>query len=132
MNRWCGTGRLTRDPDIRRTNEGTVIARFTVACDRRFKKEGQAQADFISCIAFNKTAEFMEKYFSKGMKIEVDGRIQTGSYDDKEGVKHYTTDIVCESVGFGESKKSSSETAEPIDEGFVNVPENIDMELPFA
>ena len=130
MNRCCITGRLTRDPDIRQTNEGTVIARFTVACDRRFKKDGQAQADFISCIAFNKTAEFMEKYFSKGMKIEVDGRIQTGSYEDKEGVKHYTTDIVCESVGFGESKKSSEPKED--EDGFINVPEGVDSELPFA
>lgn len=130
MNRWCGTGRLTKDPDIKTTQDGVVIARFTVACDRRFKRENQS-ADFISCIAFNKTAEFMEKYFTKGMKIEVDGRIQTGSYE-KDGVKHYTTDIVCESVGFGESKKKGEESAAPIDEGFVNVPDDINTELPFA
>ena len=130
MNRWCGTGRLTKAPDIRQTTEGTVIARFTVACDRKFKKDGNA-ADFISCVAFGKTAEFLEKYFDKGMKIEIDGRIQTGSYE-KDGVKHYTTDIVCESVGFGESKKKGEESAAPIDEGFVNVPDNIETELPFA
>ena len=141
MNHWNGTGRLTRDPDIRVTQgqDQTTIARFTVACDRRFKKDGQDSADFISCVAFGKLAEWFEKYIHKGMKVEIDGRIQTGSYE-KDGVKHYTTDIIVESAGFGESKKAQGETtetantAEPeVDEdGFINVPEGIDSELPFA
>ncbi len=139
MNHWNGTGRLTRDPDIRTTQgqDQTVVARFTVACDRRFRKEGQAQADFISCVAFGKLAEWFEKYIHKGMKVEIDGRIQTGSYE-KDGVKHYTTDIVVESASFAESKKAQGETAEAPaepeadEDGFINAPEGIDSELPFA
>ena len=129
MNVWCGTGRLTKDVDVRTSQDGLTISRFTVACDRKYKKDEQ-KADFISCVAFGNTAVFIEKYFIKGMKIEIEGRIQTGSYE-KDGVKHYTTDIVCESVAFGESKKRE-EQKEPIDEGFVNVPADVETELPFA
>ena len=132
MNAWHGTGRLTKAPDMRKGD--TTVARFTVACDRAFKREGQDSADFISCVAFGKTAEFIERYFAKGMKIEVNGRIQTGSYTDKEGVKHYTTDVICESVAFGESKRAAGreEKEERPDEGFVNVAEGVNTELPFA
>ena len=130
MNAWHGTGRLTKAPDMRKGD--TTVARFTVACDRAFKREGQDSADFISCVAFGKTAEFIEKYFTKGMKIEVNGRIQTGSYE-KDGVKHYTTDVICDSVAFAESKKAAGEEAkkESPDDGFLNVPEG-STDLPFA
>lgn len=129
MNKWTGVGRLTADPQINMSNGGTSIARFTVACDRRFKTEGQPTADFISCVAFGKTAEFIEKYFHKGNRIGLVGRIQTGSYE-KDGVKHYTTDIMIEEVEFVESKGSVSEQKEQTPD-FVNIPDNIAEEMPF-
>lgn len=135
------TGRLTRDPDIRYTDGGKSIARFTLAVDRRYKQENGPTADFPSCIAFGKTAEFIEQYFRQGMKMELTGRIQTGSYTNRDDVKVYTTDIVAEQVGFGESKSASRnhEGASgfgggfgPEDgDGFMNVPDGIDEELPF-
>lgn len=127
MNKWCGTGRMTKDADMRATSE-TLVARFTIACDRRFKKDGE-NADFISCVAFGKTAEFIEKYTHKGTKLEIVGRIQTGSYE-KDGRKIYTTDVVIESIEFAESKKK--EQKEEPEDDFVNVPEGVDEELPFA
>jgi len=138
MNKAILIGRFTRDPEVRYTDGGTSIARFTIAVDRRYKKEGDQQADFISCIAFGKTAEFVEKYFKQGMKMVVEGRIQTGSYTNKDGVKVYTTDVVAENVEFAESKASGGGNAhlpEPsladANEGFVDIG-NIDMEeLPF-
>ena len=112
MNKVVLSGRLTKDVDFHQTNDSSV-ARFTVACDRRYKREGDEQtADFITCVAFGKTAEFMHNYFSKGMKINLAGRIQTGSYTNKEGVKVYTTDVVAEDVEFGESKNASQQTAQ--------------------
>lgn len=112
---------MTKDADIR-TNGDTTVSRFTVAIDRKYKKD---EADFISCVAFGKTAEWMEKYTHKGMKLEIEGRIQTGSYE-KDGKKVYTTDIICETVNFAESKKSETQT----DDGFVS---DVDMSnLPFA
>lgn len=135
MNKAQLVGRLVKDPDIKYTQDGTGIARFTVAVDRRFKREGQPEADFISCVAFGKTAEFLEKYFIKGMRIGLTGRIQTGKYDDKGGKTVYTTDIVAEEVEFVERKQSSSETSipapQPDNDGFMNIPEGIDEELPF-
>lgn len=135
------TGRLTRDPDIRYTDGGKSVARFTIAVDRRYKQENGPTADFPNCIAFGKTAEFIEQYFSQGMKLELTGRIQTGSYTNKDGVKVYTTDIVAEQVGFGESKSASRNHEgasgsgggfEPEGgDGFMNVPDGIDEELPF-
>ena len=115
------------------------------ACDRRFKQEGGPTADFINCVAFGKTAEFIEKYFSKGMKIEITGRIQTGSYTNQDGNKVYTTDVVTEQIGFGESKAASQGTqgsdgnandsnegvGQQDEYGFMNVPDGIDEELPF-
>lgn len=130
MNHWSGTGRLTRDVDVKTTQDKKTVARFTLACDRRYRKEGQDNADFISCVAFDKTAEFLEKYTHKGMKLEVDGRIQTGSYE-KDGVKHYTTDIFVESVGFAESKKAEEKTEFETD-GFINIPVGVAEEMPFA
>ena len=127
-------GRLTRDPEIRYTDGGASIARFGIAVDRRFKQENGADADFINIVAFGKTAEFIEKYFHKGMKIALNGRIQTGSYTDKDGKKVYTTDIVAENVEFCESKGTSSNNDAPApasDGDFMSVPDGMDEELPF-
>lgn len=143
MNSVNLTGRFTRDPDVRYTESGTSIARFTLAVDRRFKQENGPQADFVGCIAFGKTAEFVEKYFFKGMKMELSGRIQTGSYVNKDGVTVYTTDVVAEAVGFAESKAATQGHSaadnqqgggfgSPDSDGFMNIPEGvIDEELPF-
>ena len=128
-------GRLTRDPEIRYTDGGASIARFGLAVDRRFKQENGADADFINIVSFGKTAEFIEKYFHKGMKIALNGRIQTGSYTDKDGKKVYTTDIVAENVEFCESKGTSANNDAPApasDGDFMSVPDGIeDGELPF-
>ena len=130
MNKFIGMGRLTKDPDVRYTNDGMAIARLTLAIDRRFTKE--KEADFISCIAFNKTAEFIEKYLKKGTKIAVEGRIQTGSYTNKNGQKVYTTDVVIEQTEFAESK--GQEQAPPVNntpdvDGFMNIPDGVEDEL---
>ena len=127
-------GRLTRDPEVRYTDSGASIARFSLAVDRRFKQENGADADFINIVSFGKTAEFIEKYFHKGMKIALNGRIQTGSYTDKDGKKVYTTDIVAENVEFCESKGTSAnnDAPAPAQNGeFMNIPDGMDEELPF-
>lgn len=128
-------GRLTRDPEIRYTDGGASIARFGLAVDRRFKQENGADADFINIVSFGKTADFIEKYFHKGMKIALNGRIQTGSYTDKDGKKVYTTDIVAENVEFCESKGNSTnnDVQAPASNGdFMSIPDGIpDEELPF-
>ena len=136
MNRVCLCGRLTKDPDVRYTQgaEQMAIARYTLAVDRRKKDENSA--DFISCVAFGKSGEFTEKYLKKGMKILVEGRIQTGSYTNKDGKKIYTTDVVVESTEFAESKNSAQQApAEPtadMGEGFMRIPDGVDDEgLPF-
>lgn len=141
MNAVQLVGRLTKDPDVRYTDGGTSIARFSVACDRRFKRDGEDGADFIPCVAFGKTAEFMEKYFYKGKRIGLNGRIQTGSYTNKEGQKIYTTDVIVENVEFVESKGSDDngggfsqrpEPSRPIGDGFMNIPDGVEDEgLPF-
>jgi single-strand DNA-binding protein len=139
MNKALLVGRFTRDPEVRYTEGGTSIARFTIAVDRRFKQEGGQSADFISCVAFGKTAEFVEKYFKQGMKIGIEGRIQTGSFTNKDGVKVYTTDVVAENVEFVESKSSGGGHADygpqytpsVAGDGFMNIPDGIDEELPF-
>lgn len=128
MNSVVLCGRLTRDAEIKSTEKSTV-ARFTLAVDRRIKTEGQPEADFISCVAFGKTADFIGKYFHKGMKMILDGRIQTGSYTNKEGAKVYTTDVIAESVEFAESKRT--DTQESTGNEFVNIPEEVDAQLPF-
>lgn len=138
MNKAILMGRLIRDPEVRYTDSGTSIARLTLAVDRRFKQEGGQTADFISCITFGKTAEFIEKYFHQGSKMVAEGRIQTGSYTNKDGVKVYTTDVVLENVEFAESKSSGSSgqslNTEPsladANDGFVDIGE-INEELPF-
>ena len=137
MNVVCITGRMTRDPEVRYSQSGTAFASFTLAVDRRFKREGEPSADFPNCTAIGKTAEFLEKYFSKGMKAEVVGRIQTRNYDGKNG-KVYVTEIVAEQVNFAESKGDSaqkSNTAKPQNDpldGFMDIPDEIDEELPFG
>ena len=138
MNKVILMGRLTRDPEVRMSGD-TAVARFSLAVDRRFKKDGEQTADFINCVAFGKTGEFIEKYGRKGTKFVVDGRIQTGSYTNKDGQKVYTTDVVVEQVEFAESKASAdgntanntSNSNTPTDTGFMNIPDGIDEELPF-
>lgn len=117
MNLVCLMGRLTRDPEIK-TTESTTIARYTLAVDRRFKKDGEQGADFINCVAFGKSAEFAEKYFQKGTKIAVTGRIQIGSYEKEDGTKVYTTDIIVDNQEFAESKGTATpaEAAAPQEE----------------
>lgn len=120
-------GRLTRDPDVRTTQTGTTVARYTVAVDRIGKDQG---ADFISCVAFNKSAEFAEKYFKKGTKIVLEGTIQTGSYTNKDGQKVYTTDVIVNRQEFAESKGEAKPEAKS--EGFMSIPGGIDDEIPFG
>ena len=111
MNKVILMGRLTRDPEVRYSagDNSMAIARYTLAVDRRFKRDGEATADFIGCVAFGRSAEFAEKYFHKGTKIVIAGRIQTGSYTNKDGQKVYTTDIVIEEQDFAESKAASQQ-----------------------
>ena len=113
MNKVILMGRLTRDPEVRYSagESGTAIARYTLAVDRRFKRDGEATADFISCVSFGRTAEFAEKYFRQGLKVLVAGRIQTGSYTNNSGQKVYTTDVVVEEQEFAEGKNSSKQGA---------------------
>lgn len=156
MNRVVLMGRLARDPEVRYTQGDTpmAIARYTLAVDRRRTRSGdENSADFISCVTFGKSAEFAEKYLKKGTKIAISGRIQTGSYTNKEGVKVYTTDVVVEDQEFAESRNASSgnsgfgggynnsfggnntgsaaQNSGSID-GFMNIPDGIDEELPFT
>ena len=128
-------GRIVRDPDVRYTQgeKSMAIARYTLAVDRRFKKDGEPTADFISCVAFSKNGEFAEKYFHKGMKIAVSGRIQTGSYTNKEGQKVYTTDVIVEEQEFCEKKgEGESQNTPKADEGFMDLPGDISEECPFG
>jgi len=135
MNKTLLIGRTTKDPDIRYTQseQPMTIARFSLAVDRRFKRDGDNQsADFISCVAFGKTAEFIEKYVFKGTKIAVEGRIQTGSYTNNDGNKVYTTDVVVEQVEFAGSKTDSKSAAKESNDDFMNVADELDDEgLPF-
>lgn len=149
MNKVILMGRLTRDPEVRYSQGGEnslAIARYTLAVDRRFKRNGDDQtADFIGCVAFGRNAEFAEKYFRQGLKVVVTGRIQTGSYTNKDGVKVYTTEVIVEEQEFAESRAESdanrasfqhqsapslSPSADAGD-GFMNIPDGIDEELPF-
>lgn len=135
-------GRLTRDPEVRYTqgDNTSAVARFSLAVDRRFKKDGDQTADFINCVAFGKTGEFIEKYGHKGTKFVVEGRIHTGSYTNKDGQKVYTTDVVVEQVEFAESKASADGNAtgntynfdSSTNAGFMNIPDGVEDEgLPF-
>ena len=142
MNKVILMGRLTRDPDIRYSQgeKATAIARFSLAVDRRFKQDGQPSADFINCLAFGKRAEFLEKYCHKGTKLVVEGNWQTGSYTNKDGNKVYTNDCLVENCEFAESKAvSESNGSESVgqtsnyseNDGFMNIPDGIEEELPF-
>ena len=144
MNKVILMGRLTRDPEVRYSqgDASTAIARFSLAVDRRFKRDGDDQtADFINCVAFGRTGDFMERFGRKGTKFLVEGRIQTGSYTNRDGQKVYTTDVVVEQVEFAESKASGDNSGYvPADrpspsgaagDGFMNIPDGIDEELPF-
>ena len=141
-------GRLTRDPDVRYSQGETplAIARYTLAVDRRFKRNGEQDADFINCVAFGRTAEFAEKYLKQGTKMVVSGRIQTGSYTNRDGVKVYTTEVVIEEQDFAESKAASSQavnyssapaapapaaSSQGMPDGFMTIPEGVEEELPF-
>ena len=139
MNKVILMGRLTRDPEVRYTqgDNAMAIARYSLAVDRRFKRDGEPDADFINCVAFGKSGEFAEKYLKKGTKVAVVGRIQTGSYTNKDGQKVYTTDVVVEEQEFAESKNSGSSDnnqSAPANKNtdFMNIPDEIeDSELPF-
>ena len=131
MNKAIISGRLCRDTETRYSGE-LAISRYTLAVDRRFKKEGEPEADFINCVAFGKAGEFAEKYFRKGMKVAVSGRIQTGSYTHKEaGIKINTYDIIVEEQEFAESKRDQEAPSTSSSDGFMNIPDGIDEELPF-
>lgn len=129
MNNVSLVGRLTRDPEIKATNSGSSYARFSVAVDRRGKDAG---TDFINIVAFGKTSEFIERYFRKGQRIGINGRIQTGSYEGKDGKKVYTFDVIAENVEFVESKSASASATPANADGFVNIPDDVeDPGLPF-
>ena len=139
MNKCTLIGRLTRDPEVRYTqgDNAMAIARYSLAVDRRFKRDGEPDADFINCVAFGKAGEFAEKYLKRGTKIAVVGRIQTGSYTNKDGQKVYTTDVVVEEQEFAESKNNGSSDnnqSAPANKNtdFMNIPDNVEDEgLPF-
>ena len=151
MNKVVLVGRLTRDPEVRYSqgDSATAVARYTVAVDRRFKRDGEPTADFIPCVVFGRSAEFAEKYFRQGMRVLVSGRIQTGSYTNKEGQRVYTTDVIVEDQEFADSKGAAGNaggdhggygyqpTSRPapssaIGDGFMNIPDGVEDEgLPF-
>ncbi len=150
MNKVILMGRLTRDPEVRYSQgeNSMAIARYTLAVDRRFRRsnDGEQTADFIGCVAFGRSAEFAERYFRQGLKVVVTGRIQTGSYTNKDGQKVYTTDVVVEDQEFAESKAASESngggfrpaasasapapSSDAVD-GFMNIPDGLEEELPF-
>ena len=140
MNKVILTGRLTRDPEVRYSQgeKSIAIVRYTLAVDRKFKKEGEQSADFISCVAMGKNGEFAEKYLKQGTKIVVEGHWQTGSYTNKDGAKVYTNDCMVESHEFCESRNASQQSGndrpQPMkdSDGFISIPDGIDEELPFA
>ena len=138
MNKVLLMGRLTRDPEVRYTqgDSSTAVARYSLAVDRRFKREGEQTADFINCVMFGRNAEFAEKYLRQGTKILIVGRIQTGSYTNKDGIKVYTTEVVVEEQEFAESRaeqgrENQGAMGAPDANGFQNIPDGIDEELPF-
>lgn len=138
MNKVILMGRLCADPEVRyaQNQNQTAVARYRLAVDRRYKRDGEQTADFIPCVAFGKAAEFAEKYLRQGTKIAITGRIQTGSYTNRDGQKVYTTDVVIEEQEFAESKGASGniegsapQATDP--DGFMSLPDGIDEELPF-
>lgn len=135
MNKVILMGRLTADPEVRYTTDQKAVGTYTLAVDRRVaRNNGEKTADFIRCVCWEKKAEFAEKYLRKGTKIVITGRIQTGSYKDKDGRTVYTTDVVVEDQEFAESKKAEGEqptVEQPKTDQWVSVPDGIDEELPF-
>ena len=137
MNHFVGIGRLTRDPEVRYTQSGKACARFTLAIDRRKSSDGNQQADFIPCVAWEKTAEVISQYTGKGRKIAVEGRIQTRSYDAKDGTKRYATEVVVQSMEFCDSKgggqnASTSPAAPPEQQGMFDGSRAVaDSDIPF-
>lgn len=132
MNKVILIGRLTRNPETRNSADNSAaVAKYTLAVDRRFKRDGEASADFVNCVCFGKSAEFAEKYLQQGVKIAITGRIQTGSYTNKDGKKVYTTDVVVEEQEFCESKKAESSQPATDENGFMNIADSISDELPF-
>lgn len=137
MNKVILMGRLTRDPEVRYSqgDEPMAIARYSLAVDRRGRSSDEQSADFINCVAFGRAGDFAERYLRKGTKIAISGRIQTGSYTNKDGVKVYTTEVVVEEQEFAESKQNSEASAPTQNttssDGFMNIPDGIDEELPF-
>ena len=135
MNKVILIGRLTKEVETRyaQGDNAMAISRYNLAVDRKFKREGEPTADFVNCVAFGKAGEFAEKYFRKGMKVAITGRIQTGSYYNMEGQKVYTTDIVIEEQEFAESKGQNEENPRPSTDadGFMSIPDGIEEELPF-
>ena len=147
MNKVILMGRLTRDPEVRYSagENALAIARYTLAVDRRFHREGEATADFINCVTFGRAAEFTEKYLRQGTKITVSGRIQTGRYTNRDGHKVYTTEIVVEEQEFAESKAAAAQNSNmgvpqpsapqpsaAASDGFMNIPDGLEEELPFS
>ena len=143
MNKVILVGRLTRDPEVRYSQgeNQTAIARYTLAVDRRFKRDGEPTADFINCVVFGKSAEFAEKYFRQGLRVAISGRITTGSYTNKDGIKVYTTEVTVEDQEFAESKAESEANKTSVQQAtqtntttggeFMNIPDDIPEELPF-
>ena len=138
MNKVILMGRLTRDPDVRYSSGdgSTAVARYTLAVDRRFHRDGDATADFIGCVAFGRQAEFAEKYLRQGTKIAITGRIQTGSYTNREGRKVSTTDVVVEEQEFAEGKnaerpREQGATPQANTDGFMTIPVGVDEDIPF-
>ena len=138
MNKVVLAGRLTRVPEVRYSqgDNATVVGRYTLAVERRYKKDGEPTADFIPCVVFGRSAEFTEKYFRQGIRVSISGHIQTGSYTNKDGVKVYTTVVIVEEQEFAESKSESKNISNPVEEssadnGFMNLTDEYDDELPF-
>lgn len=140
MNLTIMIGRLTAEPDIKYTNDGKIIAKFNLAVNRRFKQEGQPDADFFSVVSFGKTADFINKYFHKGMKAVITGELRNNHYTDNKGVKHYSEQIVISTIEFAESKTSmefveskavNQNTQSNVECGFISIPDGIEDELPF-
>ena len=146
MNKVILMGRLVKEPEVRYSQgaEPMAVARYTLAVNRRFKRQGEPDADFIGCVAFGKAGEFAEKYFRQGMRVSISGRIQTGSYTNKDGVRVYTTEVIVEEQEFAESRAESEANrssyhqsapapapSAPAGDGFMNIPDGVEEELPF-
>lgn len=146
MNKVILMGRLTRDPEVRYSTgeNSTAVGRFSLAVDRRYKREGEPEADFFNCTTFGKQAEFVEKYLRQGTKVVITGRVQNDNYTNKEGQKVYSVQIIVEEIEFAESKKASENNgssnqagsrpspSQAADDGFMSIPESAEEELPFS